>query len=335
MGVLLALLGAFAFALMNVFVRNGVRQSDGNTGVLTTMLVNVAVYAVLLAAAFATGGDVRLEAGGVAWFVLAGISATLVGRQTLFGAIRRIGAARGAAIKNATPLVAVGIAIVVLGEQLTAMAGLGIALIIGGLALLIAEALRTGSPDGPPADPVGVALESEAVAETGWWDRTRSLADRTMYAIRVPERRHVVLGVALGVLSALSFGAGHAFRKLGIEILPNALLGATVGTVTALTAYLLVAGVRGRAAAELRDALTTRRPWIWAAGLAGTVGQVSFFAALAVAPVSHVSAVSGSEIVLTIFLAAMLVRRPEAITARVVVPAILIFAGTALIGLAG
>jgi uncharacterized membrane protein len=215
------------------------------------------------------------------------------------------------------------------------MAALGIGLIIGGLALLIAEALRTGSPDGPDADPVGVALESEAVAETGWWDRTRSMADRTMSAIRVPERRHVVLGVALGVLSALSFGAGHAFRKLGMEILPNALLGATVGTVTALTAYLLVAGFRGRAAAELRDALTTRRPWIWAAGLAGTVGQLSFFAALAVAPVSHVSAVSGSEIVLTVFLAAIVVRRPEAITARIVVPAILIFAGTALIGLAG
>jgi drug/metabolite transporter (DMT)-like permease len=334
MGVLLALLGAFAFALMNVFVRNGVRQSDGNTGVLTTMLVSVAVYAVLLAAVIATRGDVRLEAGAVAWFVLAGISATLFGRQTLFGAIRLIGAARGAAIKNATPLVAVGIAILVLGERLTPLAALGIALIIGGLVLLIAEALRTGSPD-TRADPVGVALESEAVADAGWWDRTRSMADRTMSAIRVPERRHVVLGVALGVLSALSFGAGHAFRKLGMEILPNALLGATVGTITALTAYLLVAGFRGRAAAELRDSLTTRRPWIWAAGLAGTVGQVSFFAALAVAPVSHVSAVSGSEIVLTVFLAAIVVRRPEAITARVVVPAIFIFAGTALIGFAG
>jgi uncharacterized membrane protein len=167
MGVLLALLGAFAFALMNVFVRNGVRQSDGNTGVLTTMLVNVAIYAVLLAAVIATRGDVRLEAGAVAWFVLAGISATLFGRQTLFGAIRLIGAARGAAIKNATPLVAVGIAILVLGERLTPLAALGIALIIGGLVLLIAEALRTGSPD-TRADPVGVALESEAVAGARW-----------------------------------------------------------------------------------------------------------------------------------------------------------------------
>lgn len=335
MGVLLALLGAFAFALMNVFARNGVRQSDGDTGVFTTMLVNVAVYVVLLTAVLTTGGVLRLEAGAVAWFVLAGLSATLLGRHTLFGAIRRIGAARGAALKNATPLVTVGIAILVLGERLTPPAALGIALIVGGLGLLISEALRTGDPETPRTDAVAVALESEAVAEAGWWDRTRSMADRTMSAIRVPERRQVVLGVGLGVLSALSFGAGHAFRKLGMEILPNALVGATIGSVTALAAYLAVAGMRGRAGTELRDALSTRRPWIWAAGLAGTVGQLSFFAALAVAPVSHVSAVSGSEIVLTVFLAAVVVRRPEAITAGVVLPAVLVFAGTALIGLFG
>jgi drug/metabolite transporter (DMT)-like permease len=108
--------------------------------------------------------------------------------------------------------------------------------------------------------------------------------------------------------------------------------------VTALAVHLAAAGARGRARAELRDAIRSERPgraWILGAGVAGTAGQLSFFAALAFAPVSHVSVVAGSETVLTVILAAILAGRLEAITSRVVVPAILVFAGTAMIGVAG
>jgi drug/metabolite transporter (DMT)-like permease len=337
MGVLLALLGALAFSLMNVFVRNGVRMSDGDTGILTTMLINVAIYAVLVTAALAAGGFGPLDPAGVGWFVLAGLAATFVGRHALFGAISHIGAARGAAIKNATPLVAVGLAVFVLGEQLTAVAVFGIALIIVALVLLIAESVTRSDGDATDdrALAVAEALESEAVAETGWWDRTRTAADRTVAAIRSPARHVLVFGVVLGVLAAFAFGTGHVFRKLGMDILPNALVGAAIGSTTALTAYLLTSAVRGRAGGELRSSFTSRRPWIWGAGVAGTGGQVSFFAALAFAPVSYVSAVSGSETILTVMCAAALARRPEAITMRVIVPAILMLAGTALIGLGG
>lgn len=337
MGVVLALVGALAFSLMNVFVRNGVRRSDGDTGILTTMLINVAIYALLVGVAVAGGGLGPLDPAGVGWFVLAGLAATFVGRHALFGAISHIGAARGAAIKNATPLVAVAIALLVLGERLTAAAAIGIALIVVALALLVAESVSRGAADAGErgAEPVTEALESEAVAETGWWDRTRTAADRTIAAMRSPARHALLFGVSLGVLAAFAFGTGHAFRKLGMDALPNALVGATIGSTTALLAYLVTAIVRGSAQGELRSSFRARRPWVWAAGVAGTAGQLSFFAALAFAPVSHVSAVSGSETVLTVMCAAALARRPEAITMRVVVPALLMFAGTAFIGLGG
>ena len=337
MGVLLALLGAFSFSLMNVFVRNGVRLSDGDTGILTTMLINVAIYAVLVAGALAAGGFGQLDPAGIGWFVLAGLAATFVGRHALFGAISHIGAARGAAIKNATPVVAVALALLVLGETLTPVAAAGIALIIVALVLLIAESVgrRDAGGESDEPGPLAAALESEAVAETGWWDRTRTAADRTVAAMRAPQRHVVVFGIVLGILAAFAFGTGHIFRKLGMDILPNALVGAAIGSTTALLAYVLTAAVRGRAASELRSSFTSRRPWIWAAGMAGTAGQVSFFAALAFAPVSYVSAVSGSETVLTVMCAAVLARRPEAITMRIIIPALLMFAGTALIGLGG
>lgn len=335
MGVLLALLGAFSFSLMNVFVRNGVRASDGDTGILTTMLINVAMYATLMVATVATVGLGPIVPEGVAWFVLAGLAATFLGRHALFGAISHIGAARGAAIKNATPLVAVGLALLVLGEELTRLAAVGIALIAVALALLIWESVtREGGPAGAGDEPVTEALESEAVAD-GWWDRTRFAADRTIAAMRAPARHVVLFGVVLGIVAAFAFGTGHVFRKLGMEALPNALVGATIGSTTALLAYLVTSALRGRVADELRSAFRSQRPWVWAAGVAGTGGQLSFFAALAFSPVSHVSAVSGSETVLTVICAAALARRPEAITLKVVIPAILMFGGTALIGLGG
>ncbi len=338
MGVLLALTGALAFSFMNVFIRRGVRPGDPDNGVLTTMLVNVAIFGILLAAVAAGGGVDELSPEAFAWFVAAGLSATFLGRYALFAGIRRLGAARAAAIKNATPLVTVIIALLFLGERLTLVDGAGVALILVGLFTLIAESLQ-GAPDPlrgeAVPDPVTGAFESEALAESGRWDRTRELAGRAVAHILAPSRRRVLLGVSFAALAALFFGTGHALRKVGMDLEPNAVLGAMIGSSTALTTYLVAAAIRGEAGFMVRSSLTTLRPYFWAAGLAGTVGQLSFFAALAFAPVSHVSVVAGSETVLTVLLAALLAARLEAITRRVVLPAVLVFLGTALIGIAG
>lgn len=337
MGVLLALTGALGFSFMNVFIRNGVRAGDRDNGVLTTMLINVAFFAVAGAVVLATGSGPSFSAEGIGWFVASGIAATFLGRLTLFGGIRHIGAARAVAIKSATPLVTVILALAFLGERLRLVDGAGVALILIGLFALIVEALRSppqalgGAAD---PDPIETAFESEGLADAGLWDRTRGFAERAVAIITAPSRRRVVLGVTLGLLAALSFGSGHVLRKLGMDAMPDAILGSFIGSTTALVSYLATETVRGDLGPVLRSAVTSRRPWFWAAGVAGTIGQLCFFAALAFAPVSHVSVVAGSETVLTVFLAALLAGRLEAITSRVVVPAVLVFAGAALIGLA-
>jgi len=333
MGVLLAFVGALAFSFMNVFVRRAAKPGDADSGVLTTMLINLAAYVLLLGGVWLAGGVRPLNAGGVAWFVAAGFSATFLGRQTLFGGIRLLGAARAAAIKNATPLVTLAIALLILGERLSPLAGAGVLLVLAGLAALVLESLQhaTRPPVDGRDDPLADALSGEALAEAGLRERTRLLADRTVAMLSEPSRRALLFGVVLSAIAALAFGTGHAFRKLGMDLLPDAILGATIGTTTALLAFLLAAAVRGQAADALRSAVRAHRPYIWAAGVAGTIGQLSFFIALAFAPVSHVSVVAGSETVLTVILAALIARRVEVITRRVVIPAGFVFAGTALI----
>jgi drug/metabolite transporter (DMT)-like permease len=83
----------------------------------------------------------------------------------------------------------------------------------------------------------------------------------------------------------------------------------------------------------LRFNLSHARPLLWLAGVATTAGNVAFYVAVTISPISYVSVVSSSETVLTLLLGALALRRLESITLQVIIPALAIFGGTALIAL--
>jgi drug/metabolite transporter (DMT)-like permease len=321
MGVLLAVAGAVAFSVMNVAIRKGVRPGDRDNGVLTTVMINVIAFCLLMVGVVIVSGPPSVSAGAIVAFAAAGLGSTFIGRSLLFNGIRHAGAARAAAVKNATPLFTLIIAVVLLDERPTLLAGVGIALVLGGIFLLARESfLRPagGLSERTTKDPVDVALESEALAEAGMPDAAA--------------RRSMLLGLTLAGVGAVIFGASHALRKVGMDIQPDALLGALVGASAALVAHLATSAARGRWT-EIRRAATSRRRMFWLAGLTGTVGQLCFFAALLFSPVSHVSVVAGSETLITVILAGVTAQGTERITRRIVLPAVLVFVGVAAIAL--
>lgn len=334
MGVILALFSAASFAFMNVSVRKGVRPGDEDNGVLTSVIVNVLIFSTLILFVTATSGIGAWSWTGIVVFAAAGLTSTFIGRTLLFGGIRRIGAARAAAIKNATPLVTLAIALTVLGEQLVALTGLGIVLVMSGVFLIVRESMERSAHDNLATDPediVDVALEAEALAE-GAPLRSVGLAGRTWSYVTGGVGGQAPVGVALSLLAALTFGTAHAMRKVGMDILPDALLGAATGSWAALVGYLVAATVRGQLG-SVRRSVTARRPYFWLAGLGGAMGQISFFAALDFAPVSQVSVVASAEIVLTVLFAAI-ATHTEHISRRLVLPATLVFGGAIIIALA-
>lgn len=334
MGVVLALFGAASFAIMNVSVRKGVRPDDADNGVLTSVIVNVLIFSILILVVMATSGIAVWSWTGIAVFVAAGLSSTFIGRTLLFGGIRRIGAARAAAIKNATPLVTLAIALTVLGERLVPLTGLGIVLVMSGVFLIVRESIVGSARDNLATDPediIDVALEAEALAE-GAPPRSIGLAGRTWSYVTGDIGGQAFVGIAFSLLAALTFGTAHALRKVGMDLLPDALIGAATGSWAALIGYLLSATARGQLTTA-RRAVTSWRPYFLLAGIAGAIGQISFFAALNFAPVSHVSVVASAEIVLTILFAAI-ATHTEQISRRLVLPAMLIFGGAVIIALA-
>lgn len=142
-----------------------------------------------------------------------------------------------------------------------------------------------------------------------------------------------MLGTLLSVFAAAFFGLGQAARKVGIDHMPSALIGATIAAWTALVIYLVVSAARGRLGGMLRSSFGKFSPYLLLAGFAVTVGQLSFFVAITYASVSYVSTIAASETLLTIFLAVIFVGRSEAITRRVVVAAVAVFAGATIIAL--
>jgi len=135
-GVALALASAVLFGGMSVALGfSMMRSQDALVGAFVTAFIGFCVCAVV-----ALGGR---EWGGQLWpFLLAGLLAP-GGAQLLFVlGVREAGPARVSVIAGAAPLVAVTIAILVLGEPASAPLLVGAIAIVGGGLALVAERAR-------------------------------------------------------------------------------------------------------------------------------------------------------------------------------------------------
>jgi uncharacterized membrane protein len=91
-----------------------------------------------------TGGPGPVSASGIALFVLAGLVGTAGGRLLRFLSIERVGASISSALVNLSPLVSSALAVVLLGERVTAPIAAGTAVIVAGTIVLSAGGRRIG-----------------------------------------------------------------------------------------------------------------------------------------------------------------------------------------------
>jgi len=144
LGAALAVTVSLCLALQALAIRFGTRQGRANDALVTVFLFNVATFAVVVALRH---GAYEPRLSGVAAFAGAGLVGTLVGTGFYYAGIERIGASRSDAIKASQPMTAAFFAILVLGERVTVLNGLGIVLIVLGVAVLVSER-STASPAG-------------------------------------------------------------------------------------------------------------------------------------------------------------------------------------------
>lgn len=196
LGVGFALLAALALAVQSVSVQRSTTHQPLSDVITVVFLVNLLVMVPVTVGLFFPAFDLTLLSIGA--FATGGILGSLLARIALFVGIVRLGASRAEPLKSTFPLVAVLIAVVALGEALTATVVAGVLLVvIGGAA---------------------VSWDAQAVQTGG----TR-------------QRRWVDVGFPLA--AALLLGVDPVFTKIGLETGTSPIVATTVRVIAAAAVF--------------------------------------------------------------------------------------------------
>jgi drug/metabolite transporter (DMT)-like permease len=303
-GVLFAALSALGFGAGQFFTQVGLR--GGRVTALQGLLINLlAANATLLIALLAVWSrdQVPTNPAGLAYFVGAGLLAPLAGRGLNIAAIGRIGATRTASLGMSEALYATVIAWLLLGQVLAPLTLLGILVLVLGTVLFLNEAARS---------PGSLAVEGR----------------RRRFGLHAGD---AAVGVGLALLSGLFFAFAGIMRQLGLEAIPSAVLGAAVGTFSALLVTASDFVVRGWREARFDLSLRELVP-LAAAGFSASLGMLFFFLALQHGgTVAASTALKNMTPLVTFLLARAFLARWERLSWRLAFLVALVVAGAALI----
>jgi drug/metabolite transporter (DMT)-like permease len=136
-GVILALVAAVSWASSTVLVRPALHEMDALTA--STIRLPFATLVLLLAASRLRKLDGRrlvLKPGTVCWLIVAGLM-TVVSATLFLWSVDLAGAARTAALSSASPIFSATIAVLLLGEQMTARLALGMSVSLAGVLAIV------------------------------------------------------------------------------------------------------------------------------------------------------------------------------------------------------
>jgi len=325
----LAFLSAVCYAATYFLVRPGVRADDPDGGEFVTTVANAVSIGLIAAVALALTGPPAWNAPGVAWFAASGFLGTFVGRWLLFEGVHRIGPVRAAAIASAAPIVTVASAMLVIGESASFAEAAASALVSLGILMLISDE-HVGHRHSAIPDSRHRGDESaEGMIGAG-------IIGRPPYAER-PHGSVVVAasmaGTTAAIGSAVAYGFARSARKVAMDAMPAPVFGAAIAVWAALVVTVVRQARRGRLGRSLRLLFVDVRPHQLASGFLSTLAQLAFFLALSYAPLADVALISASENAIVLVLGIALFRHSERISWRIVVPAVCISVGAALVAL--
>jgi DME family drug/metabolite transporter len=134
------------------------------------------------------------------------------------------------------------------------------------------------------------------------------------------------------LMSAACFGAAHVFRKVGLNISPEPIVGVTVQNATSVAVIpLLALAQRGKHRLVLND---TRAWFIFGlAGLFTLVSQLCLFYALDLGQVVIVTPLASLSPLFVLLLVGIFLKKLERVTWKIVLGSILIIGGTTVLTL--
>ncbi|WP_020656481.1 DMT family transporter [Massilia niastensis] len=301
-GELLALVSACCFAAANITVARGATGKEQDNGAFLSILITALMAGGVWIAAGQRGGP-QPGPASLLWFAAAGVLTMFIGRVFLFASVQHLGAVRASAVKRLNPVFSILLGVLVLGESIDSFTAIGMVLIFSSFAVLVRHSLQAA----------GAARAAREAPPASWQDRLKSL------------------GFFYGPVSALAYAVGYVARKQGLTLTPDAAFGTMVGALVGALVFVIAARFVDSYRTSLRAAFTCFNPWLLAAGVLSSAGQLLYFAALSHTTISRVALVSSMEVFVTIFLSVIILRKTEQLNAATLQAAGLGVAGTVLI----
>lgn len=298
MGVLFALASAMSWGISNVFARKAqlCGACDRLSGLYITLTVNNVLNLLVLSISLLFLPAPTLNAQGLVFFAMGGLLNSCIGRGLIFLSISRIGAPKAGVIKGVTPVFVLLGGVFLLRESLGTFDLAGILLAILGVLVVSLDMLYA---------------DRTAARSTG----TRGVSWK---------------GILIGLAATLFLASGNLCRKAGLGLIPDSILGVTVGGLSGLvflTAFLLFSG---RLRTALRAVFHMDKNYLLA-GIFTALALYLLFLSLLTLPVSAANSFTASEPLFTLAANCLILKKQDKITWRLVLGGSLVIAGAVIL----
>ncbi|MGQ4556571.1 EamA family transporter [Halobellus sp. GM3] len=293
--IVIAVAAAMSNAASQLWIRLGTSEGEAFDGVLVVMITNLVVLIPVVGVLYFP--NYGLTRDSLVMFVAAGLVGTMLGRVFMYTSIDRIGASRTSPIVATQAIVASGLGILILGENVTVPHGVGVAFIVLGVAALS-------------------------------WETTQENPDDL-------SRRELLIGLLLPFGAAFAYGFEPIFATSGLREGTPAPVGLALKTFAATVGFLTY--LRWKSALPSFGTIwSINTRWFVFAGVGNSLFLLGYYLALELAPVSVVvPIVMTYTLFVVVFSAVFMPRRLERITWRLAGATVVIVAGALVVTMFG
>ena len=319
LGGFIALLSAATFALNNASVRRGVLSGSVLQAMAITVPIGLPISFLVALATGSLAAVAGFSSRALLALSLSGIMHFVWGRYRNYRATRAIGTNLVAPIQQINLIFTLLLAIVILGETLTPLRALGIALVLLGPTFTLR---RASAREGKPA-----AHKAEATQNS---ERAAGLSIAGHPAFRPSYAE----GYFWALMSATGYGLSPILVRIGLE--GKGLAVSVAGNLVASLAAVTVMAVFLLPPRQLRHALAVGREpakWFTLSGILVAISQLFLYMAMSIAPVTVVSPINRLSILFRLYFSRLLNPKHEVFGGKVVLGTVVSLAGAVVLSL--
>lgn len=304
MAELLALGSGFSFAMVNIFTQIGLRYISAKSGLFIVNLINALIFLFIIPLFF-DFTQIRQDYNplGLLFFILAGIMSALFGRYFKFASIEVLGSSRTSTLKPIRNIIVLFLGIFFLGERINRWEMVGINFLLIGICIVIFE------------------MSSH---------QRRNEVEHKWNTIEGGKGGLRLNTIAFPLLTALSYALSDILRKMGLDLFPAVLFGAAINAMTAFFIYSIFFVFSGHLS-DLKNVNPRGVFYFLLCSFFTAAAWFMWFFSLSLSRVSIVASLKNSDLIFTLLLSAIFLKKEERLNVYFFGGALFVFIGVMIL----